>query len=366
MKRKLAVIGASTGQLPLCRKAKEMNLEVYCFAWEQGAVCQEVVDHFVPVSIYEMDEILRLCRKYGIDGVVSNASEKILPVVSYVAEHMGKVCTPYDSILRMQDKAYVRKITNGLEDLASVKMKTGALSDIMMDFPRPFVLKPVRGAAKTGVNYIDCFTFQVEFPDILKDNLFMAEQYVAGNEFSVESLSYKGRHQVVQITQKVSSGPPHFVELEHHQPAYLVQGAAEVVREVVPKILTAVGFTNGAAHTEIKINDTGKVSLIEVNPRGGGDNISNVLVSLSTDCDYLRQIINIALDDFQFQDVHNVAFSGIYYLSAYTSRLMPYFKGPMKDWMYDRYMKDDNLTFAISNYDRNGYLIYKSDKKIEL
>lgn len=48
MKKKLAIIGASTGQLPLCEKAKEMGLEVHCFAYEMGAVCKDVADFFLP------------------------------------------------------------------------------------------------------------------------------------------------------------------------------------------------------------------------------------------------------------------------------------------------------------------------------
>lgn len=46
-KMKLAVIGASSGQLPICLKAKEMGLEVHCFAWPDGAVCKEIVDFFI-------------------------------------------------------------------------------------------------------------------------------------------------------------------------------------------------------------------------------------------------------------------------------------------------------------------------------
>ena len=48
---KLAVIGASSGQLPLCLKAKEMGLEVYCFSWPKEAICKDVVDKYYPISI---------------------------------------------------------------------------------------------------------------------------------------------------------------------------------------------------------------------------------------------------------------------------------------------------------------------------
>lgn len=87
MKKRIAIIGASIGQLPLCKKAREMGLETFCFAWSEGAVCQDYVDHFIPISIFEMDGILQYCREKGVDGIVSNASESTALVVSYVAEN---------------------------------------------------------------------------------------------------------------------------------------------------------------------------------------------------------------------------------------------------------------------------------------
>ena len=108
MKTRLAIIGASTGQLPLCLKAREMGLETYCFAWPDGAVCKDYVDHFIPISILEMDEIVRRCKNDGVDGVVSNASEMTAAVAADVAEEMGKNATPYDKLRDIKRKTYVR------------------------------------------------------------------------------------------------------------------------------------------------------------------------------------------------------------------------------------------------------------------
>lgn len=114
MKKRIAIIGASTGQLPLCKKAKEMGLETYCFAWPEGAVCKEYVDHFIPISIFEMDKIFQYCRDCNVDGVASNASEETALVVSYVAERLGKVCTPYRVLMNIQNKVFVRQKTNAI------------------------------------------------------------------------------------------------------------------------------------------------------------------------------------------------------------------------------------------------------------
>ena len=190
--------------MPLCLKAREMGLETYCFAWPGGAVCKNYVDHFIPVSIMEMDEIVAYCKSAGIDGVVSNASETTALVSSYVADRLGKTGTPYETFRKIQDKSYVRAMTNCLSGLSTVEFKIGCLNEIANALERPYVLKPVKGASKKGVNFIDDKVDLAEIPEDLHDSMFMAEAYISGKEYSVECLSYCGHHQVIQITEKVS------------------------------------------------------------------------------------------------------------------------------------------------------------------
>lgn len=364
--RKIAIIGAASGQLPICLKAKEMGLETYCFAWEEGAICKDYVDHFIPISIFEMDEIVELCKKYNISGVVSNASEATALVSSYIAEKLNLVCTPYNVLKNIQNKEFVRSKTNDIDNLGKVFQCSGKVSDIVYSLPFPFVIKPITGSAKKGVNFIMNEHDINLIPEDLKAETFVAEQYIDGNEYSVESLSYRGCHDVVVITQKITTGPPHFVELEHHQPADLQDELVNKIKEIIPSILTSIGFENGASHTEIKVDSNNNIYLIEVNPRGGGDFISNNLIALSTDCDYLREIILIALGEYHSKKVNNIAYSGVYFLNAYTKRILQYFTSPVKSWMIDRQLIDANLTESKTNYDRNGYIIYKSQSKIIL
>ena len=152
--KRIAIIGASTGQLPLCKKAHEMGLESYCFAWPKDAICKEYVDHFIPISIFEMDEIVRYCQELNVDGVVSNASETTALGVAYVAEKLGKQATSYQAILNIQNKEFVRLKTNGIEGLGHVRFTVGKLNDIIPTFPYPYVLKPLKGASKKGVNFV--------------------------------------------------------------------------------------------------------------------------------------------------------------------------------------------------------------------
>lgn len=366
MRKKLAIIGASFGQLPLCIKAHEMGIETYCFAWSKGNVCADYVDHYYPISIFEKDEIVRICKDERINGVLSNASETTALIASYVADKLEKNTTPYNSILSIRDKVWVREITNSIVGLSPVKFVKGNVCDIIGAIEPPLVLKPINGSAKKGVNFIKNINQKLDIDDDIKGDLFVVEEYIEGDEYSVESISYNNQHYVVQITEKISTGAPHFVELEHHQPAQLSSCVIQKIESIIPQILSAVGFDNGASHVEIKIDEDNNIYLIEVNPRGGGDYISNELVQLSTDCDYLKQMILVSLDLFQPIEVKQVAYTGIYFLSAYTSRLLPYFNNLNSEWLVRKAQNNKILTNSISNYDRDGYIIYKSDKKVVL
>ena len=369
MKKKIAIIGASTGQLPLCLKAKEMGLETYCFAWPKGAVCKDYVDCFVPISIFELDEIVKYCKLYHIDGVVSNASEATALVVSYVAEKLGKICTPYDNFKKIQNKVFVRETTNNIPELQCVEFRTGSFEKIISSFPRPFVIKPIKGDSKKGVSFIDEQINESFVPDEWDDVDFMAESYVCGKEYSVECISYHGHHEVIQITEKIGTGAPHFVEIGHNQPALLLEEEKREIRRVIPKILSSIGFVNGASHIEIKIDDLGRISLIELNPRGGGDEISNKLIQLSTGFDFLRAIIEVALDMFQFSTISHNKYAGIYYLCRQSIDWLPFFFFfDYQPWLVekklDKKIDINSLHHSISNYDRDGYVIYNWEKRI--
>lgn len=364
MKTQLAIIGAADGQLPLCLKAKEMGLETHCFAWPKGAVCKDYVDHFYPISIFEMDEIVKKCKEIGVSGVISNASEATAPVVNYVAENLGLPCTPYNVFCNIQNKNYVREKTKEIDGLSKITVTKGAPKILFESVERPFVLKPVKGSSKQGVNFVTSET-RFEDLDIDTNEEYLAEKYAPGQEYSIESISFNNIHQVVQITEKITTGAPHFVELEHHQPANISKSTKAKIHSVIPDILRKVGFINGASHIEIKVDNKDNIYLIEINPRGGGDNISNVLVGLSCDLDYLKAMIEVSLGVYERKEIHNKAFVGIYFLVAQTKRLLPWF---YKDepWIYKKQLNNDVLIESTSNYEHNGFIIYKSDAKIIL
>ena len=365
MMKKLAIIGASTGQYPICLKAKELGFETFCFAWEQRAICKDIVDHFYPISIFEMDRIVDVCKSIGIDGVVSNASDRTADVASYVAEKLQLNGTPYKTYVSLHDKYRVRSLTDSIEGLNSPEYYKYEGEDKHL---YPCVVKPCEGRGKKGVSFArdeSEFSQAISYAMVDNDSGIIVEQYIDGKELSVESISFHGKHRVIQITDKDSSTAPHFVELGHHQPANITNEMKGKILDVIPKLLTVIGYTDGASHVEVK-HSGNELYLIEANLRGGGDEISNKLVFMSTGIDYLKCMIDVALN--QFEEPMRVAepsYAGIYYLTKQTSSLLPFFAAAKgKEWLVEEEIFSTDLKDSRSNYERNGYLLYKSDHKI--
>ena len=362
--KKIAIIGASTGQIPICKKAKSLGLETYCFAWEEGAICKDLVDHFVPISIFEEDKIADYCIREGINGVVSNASERTAEAVAAIAEKAHLNGTKYEVLMSLHDKHYVRFLTNNIEGLEVPRYYKWEGEDKGI---YPCVVKPCVGRAKIGVSFVENssdFAKAIEYATNGNANI-LVEEFIKGKELSVESISFHGKHYVLQITDKDSSSAPHFVELGHHQPAILPEEIRVKICHVIPLLLTKICYTDGASHIEIKY-DGSKLYLIEVNLRGGGDEISNKLVQMSSGVDYLRCMIEVALDIFKEPViVSKPAFAGIYYLCKQTQNYLPFFEqAEHHNWFVEGKVNNKNLKESHGNYERDGYLIYKSDHKI--
>ena len=377
-KQKLAVIGASYLQQPLVEKAKEMGLEVHCFAWEEGAVCKDIADHFYPISIIEKEEILSICQQVGINGICTIASDVAAPTVAYVAEKMGLVGNSYESAVRANNK-YLMRESFSKADVPCPKymvatpdtINTPSVLDGLREFQYPIIIKPSDRSGSLGVSKIctpaEYYPAIDQAMKVSFKHEAMIEEFIDGREISVEFISYQGHHYPLQITDKVTTGAPHFVELEHHQPSSLSKEMYETIYSITEKALNALGITNGASHSEYKITPKGRIAIMEIGARMGGDFIGSDLVRLSTGYDFLKGVIEVALGIFKKPNITEHKYSGVYFLCKETEYLLPFFN--MWESNHEiRYCEviDNNLRNVLCSADRSGFFIYQSDRKFEL
>ena len=372
MKKKLAIIGASYLQLPIVKKAKEMGIETICFAWEEGAVCKDIADQFYPISIIEKEEVLKKCQEIGIDGITTIASDTAVVTVNYVASRMGLISNPDDYSETTTNKYLMRQcfLDNGVPSPKFTLADDNNHYHIT-GFKFPLIVKPTDRSGSRGVEKV-LDPVQLEEAIIRAQNesfehKAIIEEFVTGREVSVESISYEGKHYILQITDKVTTGAPFFVELEHHQPSSLPEDIKSQIRNIVLHALNALHIKYGASHSELKITEDGDIRVIEIGARMGGDFIGSDLVKLSTGYDFLEGVIKVALGDFEEPKITEHKCSGVYFLCKETEKLLPIIETAGKcPEVVRAEVTDPVLRNIEQSADRSGYLIYKSSSKFNI
>lgn len=144
------------------------------------------------------------------------------------------------------------------------------------------ILKPKVGSGSEGVIKVfdqDSLKKAVSMISLNPQD-FMVEKYINGQEFSIETMSKDGQHEVVAITEKTLCGNS-FAELQHVLPALSLNDSdVKKLNYFAFGLLNCLNYKTGPNHIEVKL-DGGKVFLIEINNRVGGDYISYLINSVT-------------------------------------------------------------------------------------
>ena len=372
MRKKLAIIGASYLQQPLVEKCKELGVYSICFAWEEGAVCKDLCDKFYPISIIDKDAILKACQEERINGITTIASDVATLTVNYVAEIMGLIGNP-DKYSQTATNKYVMRQCFMEHNVPSPKfcLTEGQIPEIINSFTYPIIVKPTDRSGSRGVEKVMRIENLQEAIDRACKESFqqkaVIEEFVEGREISVESISFKGKHYILQITDKVTTEAPFFVELEHHQPSSLPEDIKNKVKAIVLNALEALHIQYGASHSELKITKDGNRRVIEIGARMGGDFIGSDLVNLSTGYDFLKGVIDVAFGEFEEPKLLENKFSGVYFLCEETKNILPIIQNAKNYPEIVRAEVTDPVLRKIEqSADRSGYFIYQDNHKVSL
>lgn len=169
------------------------------------------------------------------------------------------------------------------------------------DFSTDGILKPSRNSGSRGIAKVSRDMDKADFVkayDIAlnesRDKSVLIEQFIEGPEFSIEIIVWNGKVNVLTVTDKKTTGAPHFVELGHNQPSCFPATDVETLKAAAVAGVKALGVNNCACHAEAKLME-GKAYLMEIGARLGGDFISTELTHLSTGIDMVAAAINVAL-----------------------------------------------------------------------
>lgn len=368
----LAIIGASYLQLPLIEKAKEMGYTTHVFAWAANDVGEKAADYFYPISIVEKEEILTKCREIGICGICSIASDLAMVTVSYVAEALGLPGNTVQATAKSTNKHLMRRAfaENGDPSPASILVdETTNLSRLRLSYP--VIVKPTDRSGSRGIFQLSDSSGLSEAVRSAMEQGFekkaLIEEYAQGQEYSVEYISYQGKHHFLAMTKKFTTGAPHFIETGHLEPAPVDEKTLERVKAIVTHALDSLELTNGASHSELKIAEDGTIRIIEIGGRMGGDCIGSDLVRLSTGVDFVRAVIDVALGIRPVIEKQTGGAAAVRFIfSQKDVEVLNILKKTHPQWLVEENIHDITSAKVTDSSARFGYFILKASSAEEL
>ncbi len=300
------ILGAGLLQVPAIKKAKEMGHYVISVDRDKGAPGLVFADKFLEISTNDIDRVVEAATENDIDAILTLATDLPVRTVAAVVERLGLVGISVDTAFKATDKILMRealrennvpvpnfyKCTSKEELLDAVKQIGGKC-----------VCKPADSSGSRGVRMLS----HCDSEEMLSDAYYysreyatggevIVEEYMEGPEVSVESIITDDEVFTLAVTDKITTGPPYFVEIGHSQPSQLPSSVLKEIEEVAIAAIKALGIRNSAAHTEIIATDKGP-RIVEIGARMGGDHIATHLVPLSTGIDMVKSCIEIALGE---------------------------------------------------------------------
>lgn len=363
--KKILVFGVGELQKSIINRAHKMGLFVVGIDPRPDAFCKADVDAFEIVGGQDFEGTCAVVEKYGIDAIVTAATDKPLVMMARIAEKYG---FPFYSVETAQwstDK-YQMKERFEIGDIPHAQGRLISQAEDADGLAFPVIVKPRDNSGSRGVKLCNN---KEELKESIKEALenskldsVLVEEFIEGQEYSIESLHHDGKSEVIQFTEKNTTEFPYNVELGHIQPANISYENKQKIRDIVSKIGDAMKYTNCPSHTELKINNRG-IFVIETSPRLGGDYITSTLTPLSTGVNLEDELLKISLGEKISPTPKAVQYSGVRFFAFKEGSVIKHIPeiSLVKEWPhvvdFSFYLKEGQSVNRItSSLNRYGHI----------
>jgi len=298
--KKLLIIGASILQLPAIKKAKELGFYTGVVDYDPNAIGIPYADEYFNVSTTDAEGVADIALQFKPDGIMTLATDMPMRSVAKASKNCNLPGITMDTAIKSTDKGEMIKAfeQNGVEHpWYYIALGEDEFESLKDKVSYPCIMKPTDSSGSRGVVLVHTLEDLEREYNYTRQNSrgggVIAEEYMSGAEISVEIMTVQGTPHVLQVTDKLTTGAPHFVEMGHSQPSRLDKTSVDKIKDLAQRAVKAVGIDNGPAHVEIMLTKDGP-KMIELGARMGGDCITTHLVPLSTGIDMIKATIETA------------------------------------------------------------------------
>ncbi len=319
MTKTIAFIETTASELGLANVYKAAELGYYVifitesiefYLSRSGAAAKKYIDGFNEVifcdDTYDWQKIVDCLIEKNINGLIT-FGDYHLETVSKAASYLKLPHCDVSAVVTCRDKYLVRKkLSEGGIEMPFHQRVSNINQLNTMNLSYPLIVKPVDDSGSVGIHKVTTYSELEEAIQkvlshtknargaILKGEAIV-EQYLQGEEMSVELLNVEGCWKVIGITGREMGGPIGATETSTTFPHELDEKKTQIIHHTVTDWLERLGLNFGGAHVEIKLEGD-QVHLIEINPRPAGGRV-NQLIYLASGYDPIKELIKLSVGD---------------------------------------------------------------------
>ena len=300
---KIMVIAGGDWQIELIKKAKSMGHYVICSNLYEDSPAFPYADACEVSDVLDKEKNMEIARKYMPDAVISDQSDISVPTVAYLNDKLGlKGIGTYLADLftdKSRQRVFCREHGLSVPDFRICREPEDA-EELLRKYGK-IIIKPIDSQSSRGVYTVtgmdqikEKYVDSVSWSNRRKE--FLAEEYIEGDEFTVDGLVINGHHYPLCISVKeMYKQNPNISRTQTYSYRSSVHDY-DLLRKTNKEFIEMTGLPMGLTHSEYKSHN-GKYYLVEAGARGGGSNLSGKIVPFMSGIDNYEYLIKEALGE---------------------------------------------------------------------
>lgn len=309
--KRIMFLGGSTQQIPAIEYAKQQGYYTILCDYLPDNPGQYVADEFYCTSTTDKEAILEVAKKTNIDGIIAYASDPAAPTAAYVGEKLKLPSNPYESVLILSKKDLFRKFLKENGFNCPIAKSFTNIEDAykeLEEFKFPIIVKPIDSSGSKGVNRVDDISeFKYAFNLALensRDKVIIVEEFIerahpcmiGGDGFVIDGklvfTGYLNSHRNLELNPYVPIGTSY--------PLFMSEKQKEQIYNEVQRVIEILDIKMGALNLELMFDTNGKLYIIEIGPRNGGNMIPDLL-EMATGIDLIEATVEASIGNYNLE-----------------------------------------------------------------
>ena len=302
-RQSVVVLGGGEDQIPAYWQARALGYHVVGVDMNAHCLGASLADEFLVMTSRDASGIAAALGSRDVAAVISPASDAAQESVAALRAHFSTSHQVPETALRASvDKGAFHRVVAEL-GLPTYAYHQSSDRPALLEYARthmtcPLVVKPSDSSGSKGLSYVESMsdlTPAVELAAAASPHgTVIIEEYVVGKHYSCETFFLDGELTLCAVTDRILTGPPHFISRTHILPAALAPAIRTRIEEAVRAIAAAIDLRSGPLNCDLIVTPDDRLVFVEMGARLGGNGMP-LLVRWAYGVDTVAAAMDLAL-----------------------------------------------------------------------